>query len=187
MLFNFAMFVQELRENPEKKEVVEKYEKFFGEISGDIQDQIWYKEYCSLFPSTKYLVPDELANDFDWNLLMVLVGSSFSSDWLFEVVDWKEFPEFVISVQSGDQVVVKKVSELRWFQVLRLYEIYCEEQMNLQILISEDENEKNAILAQRDARRNRRKLVIDSMEWDKLKKAAAAEQESKMSDLMNQL
>jgi hypothetical protein len=80
MLFNFAMFVQELRENPEKKEVVEKYEKFFGEISGDIQDQIWYKEYCSLFPSTKYLVPDELANDFDWNLLMVLVGSSFSSD-----------------------------------------------------------------------------------------------------------
>jgi hypothetical protein len=29
MLFNFAMFVQELRENPEKKEVVEKYEKFF--------------------------------------------------------------------------------------------------------------------------------------------------------------
>jgi hypothetical protein len=36
--------------------------------------------------------------------------------------------------------------------------------MNLQILISEDENEKNAILAQRDARRNRRKLVIDSME-----------------------
>ena len=117
------MFVQELRENPEKKEVVEKYEKMFGEITWDIQDQLWYKEYCSLFPSTKYLVPDELANDFDWDLLMVLVWSSFSSDWLFEVVDWKDFPEFVISVQSGDQVVVKKVSELRWFQVLRLYEI----------------------------------------------------------------
>lgn len=93
----------------------------------------------------------------------------------------------MISVQSGDQVVVKKVSELRGFQVLRLYEIYCEEQMNLQILIAEDENEKNAILAQRDARKNRWKLVVDSMEGDKMKKVAAAEQESKMSDLMNQL
>lgn len=59
--------------------------------------------------------------------------------------------------------------------------------MNLQILIAEDENEKNAILAQRDARKNRWKLVIDSMEGDKMKKVAAAEQESKMSDLMNQL
>ncbi len=187
MLFNFAMSVQELRENPEKKEVVEKYEKFFGEITGEVADQIWYKEYCAQFPSTNYLVPDELAKDFDWNLLMTLVGSSFSSDWLFEVVDGKELPEFVISVQSGDQVVVKKVSELRGFQVLRLYEIYCEEQMNLQILIAEDENEKNAILAQREARRNRWKLVVDSMEGDKMKKVAAVEQESKMNDLMNQL
>jgi hypothetical protein len=29
MLFNFQTFIQELRENPEKKEVVEKYEKFY--------------------------------------------------------------------------------------------------------------------------------------------------------------
>jgi len=32
MLFNFQTFVAELRENAEKKEVVEKYEKFFGTI-----------------------------------------------------------------------------------------------------------------------------------------------------------
>jgi hypothetical protein len=29
MLFDFASFIQELRENPEKKEIVEKYEKNF--------------------------------------------------------------------------------------------------------------------------------------------------------------
>ena len=187
MLFNFSMFVQELKENPEKKEVVEKYEKLFGEISGEVTDQLWYKEYTSLFGSLGYLVPDELAKDFDREMLMQLVASSFSSDGLLEVVEGKELPEFVISVQSGDQVVVKKVSELRGFQVLRLYEIYCEEQMNLQILIAEDENEKNAILAQREARKNRRKLVVDNMEWDKVRKATEAEQASKMNDLMGQL
>jgi len=32
MLFDFNTFVQELRENPEKKEIVSKYEKVFGEI-----------------------------------------------------------------------------------------------------------------------------------------------------------
>jgi hypothetical protein len=59
--------------------------------------------------------------------------------------------------------------------------------MNLQILIAEDENEKNAILAQREARMHRWKLVVDNMEGDKIKKVTAIEQESKMNDLMSQL
>lgn len=187
MLFNFQMFVQDLRDNPEKKEVVEKYEKFFGEIKGEVRDQIWFKEYSALFHPLEYIVPDELAKDFDRELLIQLVASSFSSDGLVEVVDGKDKPEFVISVQSGDQVVVKKVSELRGFQVLRLYEIYCEEQMNLQILIAEDENEKNAILAQREARMHRWKLVLDNMEGDKMKAVVNAEKEEKLGDLMSQL
>jgi len=33
MLFNFQAFVDELREKEDKKEVVEKYEKFFGPIT----------------------------------------------------------------------------------------------------------------------------------------------------------
>lgn len=187
MLFNFQKFVNELRENPEKKEVVEKYEKFFGPINGDIKDQIWYKEYVTPFHSMDYLKPEELENDFDWQLLMQLVASSFSSDGLLEVVEGKDLPEFVISVQSGDQVVVKKVSELRWFQILRLYEIYAEEQMNLQVLIAEDEKEKAAIEAQRDARVNRRKLVLDNMDKDVMSKADEAEKAGKLDDLMGQL
>lgn len=187
MLFNFQSFVNELRENPEKKEVIEKYEKFFGPIQWDLTDQIRYKEYIAPFPSMQYLIPEELENDFDWKLLMELVASSFSSDGLLEVVDGKELPEFVISVQSGDQVVVKKVSELRWFQILRLYEIYTEEQMNLQVLIAEDEKEKEAIEAQREARKNRWKLVLDNMDKDIMTKVDAAEKEEKLDDLMGQL
>jgi hypothetical protein len=156
MLFDFQKFIQDLRENAEKKEVVEKYEKFFGPIEGQIQDQIWYKEYIAEYTTLTYKVPEEIVKDFDRNLLMQMVSSSFSSDGLMDYNEGEELPEFVISVQSGDQIVVKKVTELRGFQVLRLYEIYSEEQMNLQILIAEDEKEKEAILAQRDARYNRR-------------------------------
>lgn len=187
MLFNFQKFVQDLRDNPEKKEVVEKFEKFFGEINGDIKDQNWYIEYVSKFPTVEYLVPEELEPDFDWELLMELVGASFSSDGIIEVVEWKEKPEFVISVQSWDQVVVKKVTELRWFQMLRLYEIYAEEQMNLQVLIAEDEKEKAAILAQRESRMHRWKLVLDNMTKDQETWKHEVEKEAKLDDLMSQL
>lgn len=190
MLFNFQTFVQELRENPEKKEVVEKYEKFFGSIEGELKDQVRYKEYVMQFTTLEYKVPDELKNDFDRELLMQLVGASFSSDGLIDMDkddDASPLPEFVISVQSGDQVVVKKISELRWFQILRLYEIYAEEQMNLQILIAEDEKEKEAIIAQRDSRANRWKLVLENLEKEKLEKVDQEERAGKLDNLMGQL
>lgn len=187
MLFNFQTFVHDLRENSEKKEVIEKYEKFFGPIEGDIEDQVRYKEYVHTFPIVEYLVPEELANDFDRDLLMKLVSSSFSSDGLLEYIDSEEHPEFVISVQSWDQVVVKKISELWGFQILRLYEIYAEEQMNLQILIAEDEKEKEAILAQRWSRFNRWKLVLDKLDKEKESSHADAEKEEKLGDLYSQL
>jgi len=116
MLFDFRRFLDELRENPEKKEIVEKYEKYFGTIIDDVRDQAWYREYVSTFPFVDYSVPEELRQDFDWELLMQLVAASFSSDGLLAVsdnADAASAPDFVISVQSGDQLVVKKMSELR--------------------------------------------------------------------------
>jgi len=68
-----------------------------------------------------------------------------------------------IAVKSGDQSVVKKVSELRSFQIQRLYEIYIEEQINLHILKQEDENEKNAIEQERMMRLKRRQAILDTM------------------------
>ncbi len=59
--------------------------------------------------------------------------------------------------------------------------------MNLHILIKEEEKESEAILGQRHMRLERRKLMLESLDRDELKKAAAVEQESKMSDLMSQL
>lgn len=196
MLFDFQKFVNDLRENEEKKEVIEKFEKHFWSISWTIKDQNRYTTYIYKFTPVAYDVPEELKNDFDRDLLMQMVAGSFSSEWLLDSVEDKDLPEFVISVQSGDQVVVKKVSELRWFQILRLYEIYIEEQMNLQILIAEDDaqkekeeekNEKNAIVAQRAAREHRWSIVLDGLDQETIKKQYESEKSWKLDDLMGQL
>jgi len=187
MLFDFLSFIEELRENTEKKEVIEKYEKLFGQIQWEIKDQVFYKEYISTFKTIDYKVPEELKDDFDWELLEQLVASSLSSEWTFDTDDKSEAPEFIITVQSWDQVVVKKISELWGFQILRLYEIYLEEQMNLQILMSEDEKEKEAIVSQRDYRQNRWQLVLDNFQREWELKIETAEKEEKLTNLYDQL
>ena len=189
MLFNFQAFIAELREKAEKKEIIEKYEKRFWPIQWDIKDQLWYREYLINFSNQSFRVPDELKDEFDWKLLLQLVAGSFSSECLFEKDPWNPDSEreLTISVKSGEQSVVKKVSELRSFQVLRLYEIYIEEEMNLHILIKEEEKEAEAILGQRHLRLERWKLMLESLDRGELQKAAAIEQETKMSDLMSQL
>jgi hypothetical protein len=73
MLFDFQAFIEELREKPEKKQIVEKYESLFGAIQGDIKDQTWYTEYLTKFEPLPYEVPEELKDDFDRNLLEQLV------------------------------------------------------------------------------------------------------------------
>jgi hypothetical protein len=89
-----------------------------------------------------------------------------------------------IAVKSGDQSVVKTISELWSFQILRLYEIYIEEQMNLHALRKEEESEKEAIDGERDSRLKRRKAVLDTMDKEELSEKAKLEQESKLGDLM---
>ncbi|HRX64057.1 MAG TPA: hypothetical protein P5060_03040 [Candidatus Absconditabacterales bacterium] len=186
MLFDFNTFVQELRENPEKKEIVSKYEKVFGEIGGGIKEQLRYTEYLKDFKPVKYLIPDELENDFDRDLLQQLVLGSFSSD--YELKEQKESdPELFIAVKSGEQSVVKKVSELRSFQIQRLYEIYVEEQLNLHVLKAEDENEKNAIEQERKMRLKRRQAILETMGIAKEAQETKKEQEKNLDDLMGKL
>lgn len=222
-MFDFQKFIQELRDNPEKKEVVQKYEKQFGPIEWDIKDQKWYQEYICEFDTIDYLVPDETEDDFDWELLMQLVAWSFSSKGMLDMedekdkddddekdksgedkqnddqsekkdiseTDWQDdevkLPEFVISVQSGDQSVVKKVSELWSFQILRLYEIYIEEQMNLAVLMAENEEEKQDIEAHRESRKQRWKLILEKFQKDKEQNIEKQKEQKQIQDLKDQL
>lgn len=183
MLFDFNAFIKELKENKEKKEIIEKYEKAFGTISWNIKDQIRFKEYLTNFKASKYLVPEELKEDFDRDLLQQLVLWSFSSDYELKNEDEK-LPELYIAVKSWDQSVVKKVSELRSFQIQRLYEIYIEEQLNLQILKTEDENEKSAIEQERSMRLKRRQAILDTAGIAEESQKTKEEQSKNLDELM---
>ncbi len=187
MLFDFPAFIEELREKEDKKEIVEKYEKYFGKIQWDIKDQIWYTDYLSKFPTQAYLTPEDLDDDFDWDILQKLVIGSFSSDYELKQ-DKGEWWELYIAVKSWDQSIVKTVSELWSFQILRLYEIYIEEQMNLQILMNEEsedgESEKEALLSERQVRLKKWDAVLDTMNRWREAEAAKKEQEATLGDLM---
>ena len=187
MLFDFPAFIEELREKEDKKEIVEKYEKYFWKIQGDIKNQIWYTDYLSQFPTQSYLTPEDLEDDFDWDMLQKLVIWSFSSDYELKQ-DKDGWWELYIAVKSWDQSIVKTVSELWSFQILRLYEIYIEEQMNLQILMSEEgedwKSEKEALLSEREVRIKKWNAVLDTLNRSQEADDAKKEQETKLGDLM---
>jgi hypothetical protein len=184
MLFNFQSFIDEMREKPDKKEIVEKYESLYGPIQWDAEEQLWYTDYLTNFSYIPFSTPDELWDDFDWSLLEKLVAGSFSSDYELKYDEEKALHELYIAVKSWDQSVVKTVSELWSFQMLRLYEIYVEEQMNLQILRKEDEGWETAIDSERDMRLKKWNAVIDTMWREQMAKEVKADQEEKLWDLL---
>lgn len=184
MLFDFNAFIGELRENSEKKDIIEKYEKALWPIAWWLKEQVWYRDYLNTFSPRKYLVPGELQNDFDWDLLEQLVLWSFSSDYELKTNEWEEIPELYIAVKSGDQSIVKKVSELRSFQIQRLYEIYVEEQINLEILRQWSDDEKNAIEQERIMRQKRRQAIIDTIWREQEAKEQKVEQAKSLDELM---
>ena len=185
MLFDFPAFIEELREKEDKKEIVEKYEKYFWKIQWDIKDQVRYKDYLSKFSFQSYLTPEDLDDDFDWDILEKLVIWYFSSDYELKQ-DKDEWWELYIAVKSWDQSIVKTVSELWSFQILRLYEIYIEEQMNLQILMNEEDedNEKEALISERQVRLKKWNAVLDTLNRWKEAEAAKKDQEAALGDLM---
>ena len=153
-LYDFQMHMDELRDNnnPEKKEIVTQYEELVlkGEkISGDVKDQKWYKEYVVRFKPLKYKVPEDLVEDFDWDLLFQLITSSFMSIYRLEAADVTSDPELIVSVTSGDKTIEKKISELWSFQIIRLFEIYSEEQIKLEIVRAEGVEDKYNLATER--------------------------------------
>jgi len=188
-MFDFKLFIESLKENSEKKDIVEKYEKIVEPLLDDFKDTVIYKDYLSKYDTKDIdlLLPEYIDEDFDWDLLLRLVIGSFSSTYVIEKdkETWKD--ELIINVSAGDKHVAKKLSELWGFQIARMYEIYIEEQMNLEILKNEDENEKDIVLAQRQANFDKWKLTLENLKVKKLKEQEEKEKQEKLDDLMNQL
>jgi len=145
MLFNYSQFIDSLRNDPIKRQCIERYERHIEPIGlKSLQEELWFVELVKCFsPVENFLYPSELQDDFDWKLLVQLGAASISSELGFVRPD--QDIHLLIRVTSGDETVIKKVHELWDFQILRLFEIYVEEQINLCGLSHEDEEERKAI------------------------------------------
>ena len=177
-----------LKENPEKREIIEKYEKLVENLPDDFRQTIIWKDYLSKFDTEwiELVMPEFIDEEFDLDLLFKLIIWSFSSTYVLEKAEnWKY--ELIINVSVGDKSIAKKFSELWGFQIARMYEIYIEEQMNLEILKHEDEKEAEVIESQRLANLERWKLVKDNLEAEKLKELEEEEKQKKLNDLMSKL
>jgi antitoxin component HigA of HigAB toxin-antitoxin module len=165
MLFNYYEFKQDLLENPDKTEFIRDFIDSFGD-NEKIENEIFYKEYLSLFEPVVYNIPEELKDDFDFPLLFRLIAASFSSQYALNFPDSeKSLPELVISVKSGDAAIVKMVSELWSFQILRLFEIYCEEMINLENCRNSDPIEMASVLQERETRVTDYNKKIEGLEY----------------------
>lgn len=158
-LFDYSYFIEEMKIHPNKprdKETVLKYEELFGSQKGlTLQDQPFYKEYLSLFRIPfKVSVPENISDDFDWDLLFRLIFGSISSSYSLDLKrEWKKNPQLdplvqlSITVKSEDKDITRVFDKLWSFQILRLFEIYVLEQLDLAILGKEEEEEKDKIEA----------------------------------------
>lgn len=160
MLYDFHEHIESLRQNEERKKTVEEYEALFGKITGDIETQIWYSEYVRRFveEAPQIAIPEDLTEDFNWPLLVGLVVSSFSTnkyEFIYpakECVRAKEEAACLkITVRSEGQTITKAIDDLWAFQILRLFEIYVEEQMTSQTIIAgKDKEEALSMLKSRE-------------------------------------
>lgn len=156
-LFDYSDFIEEMKRHPNKpkdKQTVLKYEELFGSQKGlTLQDQPFYKEYLSLFKIPfKVSVPEDILDDYDWNLLFRLIFGSLSSKYFLDLKkEWKKDPEvepmvkLSIIAKSKDKEITQVFDKLWSFQILRLFEIYVLEQLDLAILEKENEDKKEGV------------------------------------------
>lgn len=145
MLFDYKIFIDSLRRDSDKKECIERYERYIEPIGKkSLRNEKWYIELVKRFEYVNnILYPSKYSTQFDWNLLIQLGASSLSSDLGFKKV-CNDF-HLIFRVVSGDSVVIKSLDDLYEFQILRLYEIYIEEQINLCGLCYEQDRERRDI------------------------------------------
>ena len=158
ILFNFQEIINNLREKEAKKG---KKEFFKGQLDAiteetEFEDLPFYKEYLAAFDLEHELkgvelnYPPELEEyKEDFFTLFKLVAGSFSSTSKLVHNAELDKADLLITVVSGEQSVTKNLYELWSFQIVRLFEIYVEEQLNLEGLRCESEEGRNDIEKER--------------------------------------
>lgn len=146
----FKDFVMDYSDNPEKVECIKQYEtKYEIQDGTPIEDHPFYKDYLSRFDVDWEPVTPEVYDmtPQNWDLLVRLVLGSFSSKYDLSLDEqWKKNPigrprvNLCIGVTCKDSSITKTLDELWSFQIMRLFSIYINEQIDLVGLL-DDEND----------------------------------------------
>ena len=138
-MFNFKNIIADLKEKHEGEEKFEKFIEGFDENSV-IEDMPFYKDYVSKFDVERAFdgfnltaVENELLTKDDMFLLSRLILASFSSSYDILYDKQSNSIDFSVSVTSGEQSITKKISEIWSFQIMRLFDIYINEQIEISI------------------------------------------------------
>ena len=185
-LFQFDSFVKEALESEKYHDSIVNYGKAYESLEDKaLEDTTFYKDYLSKFDISGFKIkpPGDLEDDFDYELLTRLIISSFSSNYVLSLDEtWKDNPNVsaepltnvsvFVKTDSGSQN--KDLQELWSFQVLRLFEIYLIEQIDLAVLYAEeledeDDETTNSVYEERQLRLRRyeaqKKQLLKDAGW----------------------
>jgi len=159
MKFDYKLFIEKNRGKEFMQDVIIEYEETFGGFPDKLEEEEWFIGNCLKYIDLyrEYRVPDEVRDDFDWQLLFLLTCSSLAQDVKFIVpnkviLDDRNDLDLQITVSGNKITVVKLVSELFGSQIEKLYEIYISEQLHLEILSKKEPAESKALIQHRNKR-----------------------------------
>lgn len=158
-LFQFDSFIKEALESEKNHDSIVNYGKVYESLEDTaLEDTTFFKDYLSKFDISCFEIkpPEDLEDDFDYELLVRLIVASFSSDYVLSLDEtWKDNPNVsadpitnvsvFVKTDSGKQH--KDLQELWSFQILRLFEIYLIEQIGLATLYAEEKEEEDEEIA----------------------------------------
>lgn len=157
-LFNFFDIIEGLKEKHNGEETFEKFIEDFDENS-TIEDMPFYKHYVSKFDVERAFegfnlsaTEMEILSKDDLFLLFRLILASFSSSYDILYDKQSHSIDLSISVTHGERSVTKTISELWSFQIIRLFEIYVNEQLDLGFIEDDDQEEAEQLKEERKKR-----------------------------------
>lgn len=191
-LFDFQQVLEEIvsrSSNDDNKDLIEYICSIPKNMS--IEELPLYKDFLSKFDVEHAFESIELQTDLDlgtkddYNLLQRLVYASFSStyDFIYDEKDNKI--RLLISVNSGTQHITKYLDELWSFQLISLYRIYLNEQLELESLAFINEDDVKELNEQRKV-----KLLVFEKKIKQIKSKLKCRQDglniiSDLDDLLN--
>lgn len=195
-IFDFQAFIRELRDKLKEGTIEMSDPTLLDSITEDTEfkDLPLYKEYVSKFDIegdfkdmgiAGLILPDDLEEDFDFTLLFQLVASSFSSEYKLEIDAETQLVNLIIKVVSGEQRITKELQELWAFQILRLFEIYIQEQLNLEGLRFESEDDKEGVEMEREMKLLEYRMKMRKLMNNQLNQQEIDDVEDEIDNLMN--